>query len=232
MSFIIRDYDASKYNFAPMLSELFGVQNLDQVHILDPELCAGEWALVRFENEVKTVFHQRFYKKLNEPWAEFHETYKKFIVNEIAPLFDEDFAYQTTPSFRIQVPNNKAVSLWHYDSDPEHLHPEGEINFILPATRTFDTNATWTETSPGRADYKPMEMEYGQFVQFDGNKCRHGNKVNKTGATRVSFDFRVMPMSRYYPEEWALDERSQKRSAAGTTTTKFIIGDYYSLYEK
>ena len=51
----------------------------------------------------------------------------------MSPLIKEPFAYQKTPSFRVQVPNNKAVSLWHTDSDEQHLHPVGELNFILPA---------------------------------------------------------------------------------------------------
>jgi|TARA_R110001583_G_scaffold8506_33_gene40796 hypothetical protein len=229
---VIRNYDTEKYNFAYMLQNLYNVKNLNQVHILDPELCAGEWAAVRFDNEVKTYFHQVFYGKLREPWKEFVDAYNSFVENEIAPLFDEDFVYQTTPSFRVQVPNNKAVSLWHCDSDERHLHPLGEINFIVPMTKAFDTNATWAESAPGKKDFKPMEMEYGQFAQFNGNQCLHGNKINQTGISRVSFDFRIMPMSKYTPELWNLDERANSRSAAGTTPTKFLIGDYYSLYKK
>jgi hypothetical protein len=50
---IIRNYDIEKYNFATMLQDLYNVDKLNQVHILDPDLCAGEWAVVRFDNEVK-----------------------------------------------------------------------------------------------------------------------------------------------------------------------------------
>ena len=227
-----RDYDPDKYKFKEMLESLFEVEKLDTVHTLDPELCAGEWAMVRFDNEVKTFFHEKFYKKLNEPWNEFIEAYRMFIDNEIAPIFGgEKFVYQTTPSFRVHVPNNKAVSLWHTDSDERHLHPDGELNFILPMTKTFETNATWTETSPGKNDHEPLAMEYGQFVQFDGNKCLHGNKVNTTGKTRISFDFRVMEWENYSPENWNTELRASARSTAGTTKTKFVIGSYYSLHE-
>ena len=229
---IIRDYNINKYNISTLLEDLFEVEDLSKLHILDPELCAGEWALVRFENEVKTFFHEKFYSKLREPWTKFIDTYNEFVKNEVSPLIKEPFAYQKTPSFRVQVPNNKAVSLWHTDSDEQHLHPVGELNFILPATKTFASNATWTETSPGAGDFQPMEMEYGQFVQFNGNQCAHGNKVNKTGSTRVSFDFRIMPLSNYNPDQWDLEARASARNAAGTTTKQFLIGDYYTLFEE
>tara|TARA_R110001583_G_scaffold41369_6_gene131700 strand:- start:691 stop:1389 length:699 start_codon:yes stop_codon:yes gene_type:complete len=229
--FTIRDYDSAKYKFAEMLKGLFGVEDLNQVHILDPALCE-ESAAVSFNNEVKTFFHEKFYEKLRSPWNDFINTYDKFIENEVAPIFDKKaFVYQKTPSFRVHVPNNKAVSLWHTDSDEKHLHPLGEINFIIPMTKAFGTNATWTETEPGKEDFQPMEMEYGQFVQFSGNTCHHGNKVNKTGVSRVSFDFRIMPMELYKPDEWDTPDRAAARHAAGTTKTKFVIGDYYSLYE-
>ena len=42
--------------------------------------------------------------------------------------------------------------------------------------------------------------EYGQYCMFNGNKCTHGNKPNKTSLTRVSFDFRVIPISKYNPD--------------------------------
>ena len=96
---IIRNYDTEKYNFADMLQNLYNVTSLTQVHVLDPELCAGEWAAVRFDNEVKTYFHQVFYGKLREPWNEFVDAYNSFIKNEIAPLFNEDFAYQIIEAF-------------------------------------------------------------------------------------------------------------------------------------
>ena len=130
--------------------------------------------------------------------------------------------FQITPSFRVHLPNNKAVSLWHYDSDPEHKHPDGEINFQIPLTRAFGTNAMWIESSPGNKNFAPIEMEHGQYAQFDGNKCTHGNKVNDTEITRISFDFRVLPFSKY-------DSNYEKTT--GDLGKRFVIGQYYSLYK-
>ena len=45
----------------------------------------------------------------------------------------------------------------------------------------------------------------------------HGNKLNDTGVSRVSVDFRVLPVSKY--------EENNKVSI--TNKTKMIIGDYW-----
>jgi hypothetical protein len=54
---------------------------------------------------------------------------------------------------------------------------------------------------------------------WDGNRCRHGNKKNDTGVTRISFDFRVLPRMHYNDEH---------TSITSTTGKRFIIGEYYS----
>ena len=218
---IIKNYDVDKYKFRELVLSVFDVDRLDQIHTLKPELCAGE--LFDFTNETKTFFHESFYKKLNSGWLEFVDSYHSFIRDNVSQLVEEgSFVFQTTPSFRVHIPNNKAISLWHYDSDSEHKHPSGELNFQIPLTKTFETNATWIETSPGEKDFAPIEMEYGQYAQFNGNKCTHGNKINKTGITRVSFDFRVLPYDKYNPDY---------KATTGDIGKRFVIGEYYLLYE-
>jgi len=144
--------------------------------------------------------------------------YDRFVEEEIRPDFGEDFIYQSLPSFRIHLPNDRAIHKWHYDSDEDHMHPHWEINIQVPLTGVFGTNATWLESVPGLGDFHPVEMKYGQYTIFDGNRCKHGNQINTTGVCRVGFDFRVLPISRYDPKE--LNETA-------TTGRKFIIGDYY-----
>ena len=46
---------------------------------------------------------------------------------------------QKTPTFRIQLPNNVAVVKKHYDSDLDHRHPKGEINFVYALTDMYDS---------------------------------------------------------------------------------------------
>ena len=67
-------------------------------------------------------------------------------------------------------------------------------------------------------DPEPINIKYGEFAEFDGNKCTHGNKINNTGYTRISFDFRIVPLSKYDPEQTLTSE---------SNSNKFIVGEYY-----
>jgi hypothetical protein len=153
---------------------------------------------------------------------ELEESFKQFIKNEVAPLFQEDILHQYMPSFRVHLPGDKAIHKWHYDSDEDHKHPSWEINFQIPLTDTYETQSIWIESVPGLRDFNPMNMKVGQYAIFDGNRCMHGNKENETNLTRVSFDFRVIPSSRY--------ENNTKESV--TTSKKFIEGEYYRRVSK
>jgi hypothetical protein len=68
----------------------------------------------------------------------------------------------------------------------------------------------------------PIKISKGGFASFNGNTCRHYNMKNITGKTRVSFDFRVIPFSKYKESEHVAIH--SKRS--------FKIGDYYTVVEK
>jgi hypothetical protein len=65
-------------------------------------------------------------------------------------------------------------------------------------------------------------------VQFYGNQCFHYNRVNRGGRTRVSFDFRVIPLSEYRDD---VDVKCSVQSSR-----RFTIGDgemdYYSTFDK
>ena len=76
----------------------------------------------------------------------------------------------------------------------------------------------WIESLPKKGDYHPVKMQFGDLLKFSGGTHRHGNKLNDTNNSRVSFDFRVLPLAKYNPDYI-------KTSA--TRTTKFIIGEYY-----
>ena len=74
------------------------------------------------------------------------------------------------------------------------------------------------ESEPLKGDFAAVKMNYGDLLKFYGNKCRHGNKVNQTDLTRVTFDFRILPLSKYKPGTY-------KKS--GTQTEEFDVGSYY-----
>jgi hypothetical protein len=211
-------YEPEEYQFRELVSSVFDTSELDKIHERRGDLLPLE--KLCFENESKTKFHDAFYKKLNSGWPPFMRSYRHFIENEVYPLFKRKIIYQNTPSFRVHLPGSKAIHKWHYDSDPDHMHPEWEINFQIAITDIYKTNAMWVESAPGLRDYGPIEMKYGEFAAFDGNRCAHGNKPNKEKTTRMSFDFRVIPYERYIEDE---------ESASITSNKKFVVGEYYSV---
>lgn len=213
-------YNTNTYPFRNLLQKLYKVEKIEKLHLERPDLLPQEE--LKFENEASTKFHKVFYEKLNNNWTEFIEVYESFIKYEITKLFDEPFAYQYLPSYRVQIPKEKAIHKWHFDSDQDHKHPNGEINFCIAITKMENTTAIWAETSPGKKDFFPMEIDYGQYFNFNGNKCTHGNKINKSDNVRISFDFRILPKSKYL-----LD----KKKTSVTSKKKFIVGEYYKASE-
>ena len=68
----------------------------------------------------------------------------------------------------------------------------GNLNFHIPLTPAFGTNALFTESNPGREDWHPLSTKsVGLGYLFDGARCLHFTLENTTDATRVSLDFRI-----------------------------------------
>ena len=210
----IIEYDTEKYYFAKLIGSLFNVDLAD----LDNEEQKTNLTLGKATH---TSFHKVFYAKLDAEggWPEFENLYKAFVREVIFPLFEDDtLIYQATPGIRFNRPGAKAVYRWHSDGDSHHKHPLGELNVYLPITKSYDNNTVWVESLPGLGDFSPVNLKYGEFMLGYLNQCRHGNKDNDTGRTRVSFDFRVMP-------GFAYDETCDKVTC--TTKQPFKVGGYY-----
>ena len=213
-------YDIKKYPFKDMLQNLYDSKHLEKLHKEKAHLLPK--TSLNFDNEASTDFHKIFYKKLNSDWPQFINTYEKFIKNEVVKVIKKPFLYQYLPSYRVHLPNDQAIHKWHYDSDQDHKHPDGEINFCIAITQMRDTTAIWCETEPAKKDYFPMEIDYGEFFKFNGNKCTHGNKKNNTDNVRISMDFRILPLDKY---------NENKANLSVTSKKKFIIGEYYKLLD-
>ena len=216
----ILTYDIIKYPLIGMIKSLFDVTDLDLIH----KTTEKEYELFdRPGIDSSTHYHDRFYNKLRSGWDEFLESYKQLIIDNcnLRSYPSDDFLYQKWPTFRVHLPNNLAVGAWHTDN--EYHHPEGEINFILPLTKMFESNTVITESEPGKRDFKQIELDIGQIYAFNGNKCLHGNLPNRTGKTRMSIDFRVIWVDDYnnYLENKDRNGRSM------TTNSEFILGSYY-----
>lgn len=204
------NYDIIRYNFKEKLEKLFAISDLSILNEVHP--------IFKRETDQSSSFHRVFYE-----WArseEFTMLYESFISNEVQKLYSEEIVYQAIPTFRIAFPGNIAVGEYHKDRfyrDENWAKQVREHNFFLPFTDAFDTNTIWVESEEDKGDYAPMDCKYGEFIQWDGSNLTHGNKLNVTGKTRVSIDFRVILGSNYIPSE----------GGSINTKTPFAKGGYY-----
>lgn len=213
----ILKYETEKYNFRGIVGDLL----TDDLELIHKRYATIPNVIEGVGKDSDTYQHTRFYNKMRSGWVELESSYEMFIRHEIFPLIGGDkLVYQKFPTFRIHFPDNKVVSEWHCDGQDGYNHPKGEINIWLPLTVAFNTNTIWTESEPGLKDFHPIDIDYGQYLMFNGNECVHGNKINTTTLCRVSFDFRVIPFKDY-------DENYSSGSA--TTGSKFVIGEYFNL---
>lgn len=208
-------YDIIQFPFKQKLQNLFG---MDELQTMNEDI-----PLLQRENDQSTKYHSLFYE-----WARsdsFTRMYTQFISDVVYPLYNERIVFQTIPTFRIAYQNNIAVGEFHKDKfyrDIDWAEAVKEDNFFLPFTDAFATNTIWVESKEDASDFSPMNCRYGELIQWDGSNLTHGNKINTTGKTRVSIDFRVICNRNYRP------------STRGSinTKTKFEIGGYYTLMEK
>ena len=149
----------------------------------------------------------------------FLKLYDKFIIYLAKNIFKENIVYQSKPTLRVHWPNNLAVGDFHRDRD--YNHPNEEINFWVPITKANNTNTIWIESDYDKKDYRPINLLYGQYIYFDSGLL-HGNKMNIENKTRISFDFRIIPASK-----WDKNKYSKKKSIS--RKKKFIVGDYYKI---
>lgn len=194
-------YDTYKYPFRQLIENLLGEKNLEGLNMTAEVFTR--------ENDQSTPWHRLFYASFMG--SEFQQAYLRLLKEVIQPNYQEQLLYQKIPTFRVALPGNLAVGEWHKDT--EYGHDEAEMNYWLPFTKAYDTNTVWIEQ-------EAQNMEYGQMLEFSGSQL-HGNKINETGQTRVSMDFRVLPESRFQPSE----------KITVSSKIPFTIGGYWSRLE-
>jgi hypothetical protein len=202
-------YDTSRFNFRKVIQDQLQQPDLENLH----QHVDDSDKVVERKTDQASIWHKRYYAI----GSHFFELYDAFIRDYAVPFFGEAVVYQKFPTFRVHYPNNLGVGEFHRDRD--YAHNQSEVNFWLPFTRTFDSNTIWIESEEGKEDYAPIEVEIGEVAIFNGCHLKHGNKINRTGQTRVSFDFRVIPHSQY----------TESAGASINTKMEFKIGSYYKL---
>jgi len=200
------DYDKDKFNFRKIIEDMLQTAYLEKIHLEE------NYDIFIKGTDQSTKWHSLYYQNLDK----IIPTYEKFIYEVIKPQFGENIVYQKTPTFRTQLINNLGVFEFH--KDKQYQHNQEEVNFFLPFTDAYDTNTIWVESEEDKGDYSPINANYGKVVMWNGCHLSHGNKLNTTSNTRVSCDFRVIPLSKY-------DE--DPNASAIYSKMKFIIGDYY-----
>ena len=140
-----------------------------------------------------------------------------FINQYIKPLFSKNqtenkIVIQKTPNLRISFPNTTAIGKHHYENeiendviglhkDADFGHHKDEINIIIPLTNMFDTNSIYYEpeinSTISTNNYLNLKLDVNDFFVVKFNQLLHFNKINKTGVTRLSLDFRIIPYDKY-----------------------------------
>ena len=208
-------YDTNLYKFRDIISDWFNTVDLSGLHKIE------QYEHFERETDQSTIWHKSFYKKIRSEET-FDFIYQKFLLEVIKPRYNETIVYQKIPTFRVHLPGNVSVGEFHKDKhyrNVEWAEKVRETNYYLPLTKAYGTNTIWAETEEDKGDFKPFNSDYGECIEWNASNLTHGNKDNLTTNTRVSFDFRVIPKSRYI------------ESSHLTINTKipFGIGGYYEV---
>ena len=211
----ILKYDLFLYPFALRIrSHFLWGGPLDQLHNWSSE----PFPLVEGQAfDQASPVHKHFYTIFAAD-DKFLALYRRFIKEFVWPHYGVDIVYQAKPSFRIHYPDNLAVGEFHRDS--EYNHPLAEDNWWLPFTAAYDNNTIWMESEKDLGDYMPRIVSPGEVLVFPGGILRHGNKINDTGVSRVSIDFRVMRRIDYSTS----DAKSVNKKLS------FKLGEYYEAF--
>ena len=206
-------YDPQEFPFSKIVGNIFDCHNLMLLH----QQTEHHYDIAEPGSDQGTEFHKQFYQSCADL---FLPIYKNFIKEKAGPFAspNEEFLYQRIPTFRVQLPDNKAVGgISHRDKD--YNHPPEEINFLVPLTSMIGSNSLFVESAEGLRDFRVLELHPGQLLIFNGANLEHGNLPNTSGWTRVSFDFRILRKSDSY-------NLAGKESVAHGL--RFIEGEYYA----
>ncbi len=207
---VVVPYDIERYPFERLAARCLRTNEIETIHLQrgsrDPTTSSG------LNPRLQQTIEQELYSPSNR---ELLELYRSFIVEWVCPLMQSAVVFQAIPNFRIQLPGGSAVPTWHKDLD--FGHDAREINFWVPLTATEDSTSLWVESQPGKEDFTPARVSFGSALIFDGANLTHGNTINATDLSRLSFDFRVIRREHYVDR----DERSVR------SRLKFSVGHYF-----
>lgn len=210
----------SYHPFVEYFKDLYQFNNLQQLHTISKSDLSPENI-----SDIETDLHKKFYEDVKT-----HPKFKQLYCNLIKDIFDNIFPsesifiYQSFPSIRIQYFNNVVIPP-HCDSDSIGKHPIGEKNFLLPITKMYGTNRMFIESEPDKGDFQGIDLEYGELLYFNGNRCIHYNEKNIERDIRISLDFRVILLEDY--KKYIQNNITYTNPRDGRIPILMTIGGYY-----
>lgn len=150
-------------------------------------------------DEIFLTLFDEFIKLCVVPWLRNH------LVQDGTIDGDNDetvFYYQRPPTLRIQPGPSGRYVRPHNDAD--YGHQDGELNFWMPLTDPKLTQTElWVESAPGKDDWAPLDVAFGEVATFHGTSCKHYAPANASAKTRVSLDFRI-GIGGYFDPNWQM----------------------------
>ena len=214
-------YDNFLFDFRSIVVEWFEVEGIFPPGGLEYLHFYKSYDLFERQNDQSTIWHKCFYKMIREDDI-FDNIYTDFLSQYIKPRFGEEIVYQKIPTLRVHLPGNISVGEFHKDKhyrNEDWAEKVQELNYFMPLTSAYGTNTIWAETEEDKGDFKEIRAYCGECIEWSATKLTHGNKQNLTSVTRVSFDFRVIPKSRYV----------ESNHLTVNTKIPFGIGGYYGV---
>ncbi len=176
----------------------------------------------------------------------FFNIYKK-IIFQLKRELQFDFLYQKDPFLRFNFPTKKKEDNLLPHVDLALGHPPGEINIWLPITNVSKNNSMSISTleysnnffSKYNFNFQkyikaynysikkkaekiliPYVAKKGEAAIFDG-RIMHKSLLNNSKKTRVSLDFRILPV--------IYEKSAKKYIGTGYLKQRFIRGKYYNI---
>jgi perosamine synthetase len=227
-------YNMNKYNFREYLEKLYETKDLEHIDRFSEDyqkFLGGEYNAL--ENK-ETDIQKKFYNDIKT-----RDEFKRLYVSMIKDIHENYFpkenalVYQSFPSIRFQFKQNIAVPE-HCDSDELGKHPIGEKNFLIPITEMKRSVRLFIESEPTKRDFQGIDLEIGELLYFNGNKCVHKNETNIEDYVRISFDFRVVTLEDYknYVMKNEITQTNPRDVDKERKPVKMLIGGYYQILWK
>lgn len=179
-------------SISQLISSSFGVCSIEELHTVIK--CETFNRSTDQASSLHKVIYSEFDKSVNKS-----EILRKYYLlcaewlNDLTTMYScTDWAIQRYPSVRAQFPENISVFEFHRDSD--YCHPLGEINHFLAITEAKETATLYVEHTLGWSDFRPLNLDSGESAILNTSVFKHGDYTNKEGYTRLSIDFRAIPV--------------------------------------